>query len=58
MVQLSQVQLGSEELGTVRAYLQNSRIDGYDTIQGTLGTSALGFDRIQFDFDNQLFSWE
>jgi predicted aspartyl protease len=58
MVQLSQVQLGSEELGTVRAYLQNGRIEGYDTIQGTLGILALGFNRVQFDFDNQLFSWE
>lgn len=58
LVQLSQVQLGKEDLGTVRAYLQEGRIDGYETIQGALGIAALGFNRVQFDFQNQQFSWE
>jgi predicted aspartyl protease len=58
LVQLSQVRLGNEDLGTMRAYLQEGSVQGYESIQGALGIAALGFNRVQFDFQNQQFSWE
>lgn len=57
-VMLSDVEMGDSQWEELAAYVADGRVKGYGTLDGILGSGALGLDRLQLDFDNNRMSWE
>jgi hypothetical protein len=56
-VGLRNVEWGDTHLIRFNAWVQDSKIQGYEGIEGIAGVPALGITAIQFDFDEQMMSW-
>ena len=57
-VQISEVHLGKETIGSQIAYLTDDQKDDGDNFDGVLGMRGLQFWKIAFDFEQRRFSWE
>jgi hypothetical protein len=51
------IELGDTFLNRINAWIQDSKIQGYEGIEGIAGVHALGINAIQFNFDEQIMSW-
>lgn len=52
------VMLGQEDLGPRKVEIADVGIDSQAGFDGLLGFRAMGFQRVSFDFDNEMFGWE
>jgi predicted aspartyl protease len=57
-VQLYDVEMGRSQWAELTAYVMEDQVDGYGTLDGILGSGALGLDKLQLDFQNNRMSWE
>jgi len=57
-VVLSDVEMGQSQWEELTAYVMEGRVKGYGTLDGILGSGALGLARLQLDFQNNRMGWE
>ena len=57
-VLLSDVAMADSRWDELTAYVLEGRVKGYGTLDGILGSGALGLARLQLDFQNNRMSWE